>query len=320
MDNSNFPPQNNQIPTANPQQGFNTPIPQRPNNFISKKIVIALIFIFIIIITSTAIFFITEKSRKNTTQRIPDTLLAKVGEEPIYKSMVERAAREQYAPSAINKKVMQQFLNTLIEQKILSMEAKKNGITMSPAESSQINNAPSSYKNRVRYEIIKRKITEKLVTYRTGYTIGYWIPSKAENKDPSVETLRLQGPKMLEEAAALLRKNIIVKDVAQYIYSKYPLVQPRLAVNGYIYSANTNGNSSLFSKPQIFYDGDKKYYGKYFYDALYSMKQGEVKVAASSETDANVILLISINNAKYSNYKDFISQKTKEYVKYINAL
>lgn len=259
-----------------------------------------------------------------------DVLLVTVGDQKIYKSDVQKAAKEQYVSSAIDNNVLQVFLDLLIEQKILDIEASKLGITVTQSEidnSIYSNTASSSAKSTnlnkfIKYSVLKDKIMAKQVKSVSAYVISYWIPPAPYPQEPVFSQQRIDSKKAFKEAKQKLKNNEKVSGVAEYIFDTYPSLQSILVVNGYNY--NLTKDKLVFNKPRVYIYNKKEIDSSNnpaFFDALFGSNQGDIKlVAPVPEVDGSLVQIISVNKDGFISYDQFLESKKKDSLKIISQL
>ena len=253
--------------------------------------------LFVLIIVAVAAWYLTFKSFENP-------LLATVAEEKLYKSTVEEIAKEQYVPSAINSDVIKLFLDIAVEREILDLEAKRLGIVI-----------PLTGSKQQHYDVLKKKITAASIESVSAYEISFWVPPPADYpQKPEYEEIRQTGKIALDEAEEKLKNKENPLLVTQILYSKYPILQPILALNGYLLKSKTD--DSIFSKPRT-YTYDKRNAGQAFYDTLFSLQKGELKKSIWIDGSGGaVIQIISVNLGSGLDYDEWLAVKKKELVIY----
>lgn len=291
--------------------------------YTSRRFLIG-VLVFLVIAIPTFLFIIQKRN-----QTPPDVLLATAGTQKIYKSQVETAAKQQYIPSAIDKKVLQTFLNTLIERAILDQEAKKLGITASQEEihknilfTTNKGGNKQALSDFVKYSILKDKIMAKETKNVQAYIIGFWIAPFGYPQQPKNEALRVEAKKAFPEAGKMLEEGKPPLDVLQYIADNYPNLKIAVGMNGYNFSRTPN--KEVFIQPYT-YILDKKVMEETnsldFYITMIAMKPGEVKVIIPTDgSGASVIKLVNISQNGFVNYSDFLQVKKKELVTISNNL
>lgn len=323
---------NNKSPLEQTMAEGNQPI--RRNLFSKKTILISAIIAFVIL--NIVLLFITGLvpsenlpfAQKPSPTPIPDVLLVTVGEQKIFRSDVEKLAKQQYQQHAINNKVLQVFLNTAIERAILNQETKKFQIQVSNTE---IDNAVNNQKNKnlnallkteAKYTILKQKIIAKFVKSVDAYTIGFWIPPLHYTQIPLYAQQRTEGNRALNEIQLKLEDSEKPYDVTKYIFDKYPILQVNFALNGYIFGKVKNLNVYEKPKTYTFNSTDlKSLDDPEFYNALLAMRAGEIKKVIKTDLSGGVVIqAISVKTTGFSNYKDFLDARIKELVVVKNAL
>lgn len=319
-----FHQNNSPLEQAKLEQDPNITQIAKPNHT-KKIIIISAIILFIIlniglliatgIIPSQNLPFV----QKPTPTPKPDVLLATVGDQKIYLSQIETIAKEQYEPSAIDKKVIASFLNTAIERAILDQEAKKLNLTITnqdidaylqPRQPNQINN--KIVRENTKYKLIKDTIITRFVTSVNANTISFWVPPYNYPTGKNFEQQRILGKQALEEAKKSIDNGQSALSAAKQIYNKYKILQPILAFNGYLLSKVTN--DALLETPKTYTKGQTDYD-----DALFSGKLNEVKIIIPTDgSGATLIQIVGINNGASSNYDTWYNNRKKALVKTFN--
>lgn len=283
-----------EIPVGNLNQNLNK------NKNRNKLLIVAL---FLLMGIAVVIWYFVSKS-PGPTDNEKGPLLATVLEEELYKSDVEKIAKEQYLPSAIDDDVVKLFLDIAVEREILDLEAKRLGIEIPPTESKQ------QY-----YDMLKKKIIAANVESVDAYVISFWVPPPADYpQKPEYDELRQAGKTALDEAEEKLRNKENPLLVAQILYSKYPVLQPILALNGYLLKSQIS--EPVFTTPRT-YIYDKRNAGQEFYDTLFSLKSGELKKSIWSDGSGGVVIqVINVNSKNGLDYEQWLVGKKKELVNY----
>ena len=297
-----------------------TEAPPQPNKApIYKNKWFILAAILLIIIGGSYFIF-----QKNTPQPI-----ATVADTPVYKEDVQKTALEQYAADAIDKDAMKIAYDILVERIILEKEAAKLKITVPNQELENkllqtyatLEDIPESIKTSVRYDLLKDKITEKLVETRRAHTIDFYIASFAEVQDESFTEeekahftkQREEGGKALPEIEQRLKAGEAPLTIAWSIYYKYTSLQDILAINGYILKSATD---MLQLIPPRLYTYNEKNLGQPLFDALYTMGPSDIKRVDDPEgAGGYVIQMKGITHANVRSYEDWLQGKKKELVK-----
>lgn len=323
----------NAVPVSAPV----VPAPQTPSANkppMSKKPLFLIGGILIFLLLIGGIFWSLQKGTfplSGTSSQptpVPNILLATVGDQKIYRNDVYKIAAEQYVPSAINNAVLKRFLDTAIERAILDITAKQMNITVSDAEvktyllASKLSD--KSF-NISKYMILKNKVMAAQVKNVQAYTIGFWLPPLSSPQKPEYAQERIDGQKALVDISQRLSNAEVPLSVTQYIYTTYPTLQSRLALNGYIFA--TTQNKSLMAQPKIFTfnasDLSKPYTNNALYDAAAAMIVNEVRIVQQDPgagSGGDVIKVSTIQGTGYTNYNDFLQAKKKELAKNYNAL
>ncbi len=313
-------PTNQEIQATNiPQEDSQ---PQSTSSRITRKrFVIGLIILLICLLIPLGLYYSPHK-------QVPvDILLAAVGNQKIYKSAVEKAAEEQYAPSVINNTVLKRFFDIVVERAILDNEAKKLNITVSPAEINAYltaNHLSVKGSNIAIYAILKDKIIASQTKNVSAYSIGFFFSSgtSSANMAPQQKTASVENA--LNQAQAELVKAKPPFDVAKDLYNAYVSVKPIVSLNGHTYFSNETGDESFFVNPKLytFNNADIQKLGyPEFYTTLSIMKNGDIKqVIASEGYGGNVIKVVAKSSGGFTNYNDFLVKKKQELLKKIHSL
>lgn len=302
--------------------GQEAPPPQlKPSSFTRRRVVIGVIILLFCLLIPLGLYYSARK-------QVPaDILLVSVGENKIYKSTVQKVAEEQYVPSAISQDVLKKFLDVAIERSVLDIEAKKLNIVISENEIDkelQKSGLGSLNRNVIRYKLLKEKIIASQIKSVEAYTIGFWIPSFDYPQKPEYETQRIEGKKALDEIEKKLKNEEIPLDVTAYIFERYEILQPMLALNGYIFRKTKD--QTLFTTPKIYQinekERDKSYTDKELFDILLTIQPNEVKTILRKDgSGGTVIKSVAVNReVGHSSYEEFLNAKKKELVKTYTSL
>lgn len=263
-----------------------------------------------------------------------DLVLAMVGNKEIKRSDVQTAAKEQYLDSAIDNKVLQIFLDNLIEREIMDQEALKLGISISNAEAvkkarelqSSVNINETMVKN-AKYELLKDKIIKGFINSRTVFVVSYWTPSSeiaekelTEEEKQQALIRREQGERALSEIESLINQDTEPYEAVKIVSQKteYKEVSEILSVNGALISKL--GDVELLKNPKIYTDGDKAALGE-FYDKIFAMREGEVKTFFDAEkSTGRVVKVVKVSDGFNGSYAEWLNLKRTELVKKVNPI
>lgn len=313
--------QPDQSPIINYDQPAQQPPPSNPGGRslrVSKKVLITIAVIVCLLILGGIFFLSNNSSKPNSTAQTQDILLATVGDQKIYKSAVITAAGEQYAPNAITNDVLKKFYDILIERTILDQEAKRLHITFTDTDARQAvgstSAATASVITTAKYTLIKNAITQKNVTSVEAYLIGYWIPPLNYQQIPLFAQQRQIGKQALEEGKSLLSQGEKPLTVAQTLYTKYPILQQILALNGLF--VNKIKDPTVVEKPLTITKGHTD-----IDSAIFSLKKGTISIVdAPNGAGASLVQVVSVNSGDFKNYDEWLANKKKTEVKVISSL
>jgi hypothetical protein len=103
-------------------------------------------------------------------------------------------------------------------------------------------------------------------------------------------------------------------DVTQQIYDQYPILQPVIGINGYIFENATD--KALLQEPRRFIY-NPEFAEQPLYQALFSQSPGEIKKYVWQDGfGMSVIQTITVHKSSTDSYKDWINTKKKELVVY----
>lgn len=310
-------------------------------------VMIGLIILVIVIVGVSRYLSVNNLSFNRTeTNDMKGELLADVSGQKIYRGDVVKLAKEQYAGSNFDKKILENFFNLLVERKILDIEAPKLGIIVTDSEintsinqmqqstinstsSSQTANLKSSksLENTIRYNLLKDKITAQVVKSIEVYTLGYWLipidqtPVMTEAKKQEIAIVRIEGKKALEEGLVMIKNGSSFVDTAKALYSKYPSLQSRLAINDYYFNSFKNDENNYFlNTPKVYILNDYQK-DKSLLSVLTNLKPGETTLYWPEDGSGGTIFkAISISDGSYDSYDLWLSAKKKEMVKIYNPI
>ncbi|HRN96253.1 MAG TPA: SurA N-terminal domain-containing protein [Candidatus Levybacteria bacterium] len=248
-----------------------------------------------------------------------DQIMAKVGDIQIYKDDVWRAARKQYAGDAIDQEVLILFLNKLIEQTILDIEAKKIGISVSEDEISiASNNATSeTLREQFKYQILRNKLMSEQVESVRAYMIGFWVRSLDDpDQQPIFAQQRIDGAKALSEIEVKLKAGEKPIEAARTVYTQYESLKQIWAFNGYL--LDKPNDEHVYEVPEQFtFDKDElaALDDPEVYAVLQSMPVGSVRrVMRSNGAGGVVIKLEDKTTGEFADYDTFLQTRKNELV------
>lgn len=268
-------------------------------------------------------------NRKTNTIKIQqNTVIATVGNQRIYLIDIKNEARKLYLDSGIDQGIMRRTLSQMIEKKILDLEAQKMNISVQNQEihsklatnrtaTTSASSPSKALIEALKYQTIKDKIMSTQVKSVQAYIIGFWVPDLSYPQQPLFDKQRAEGKKLLNEAETRLKKGDAPIKITEDLYKKYPILQPRLALNGAIFGKTLSQN--VFTSPKLYVLNrdaiDKSSYVAEFYDVLEKMKKGDVKqVLYKDLSGGDTIQIVETNNSKYTTYDEWFIDKKKELV------
>ncbi len=299
-------------------------MPQIPVKKSKKMIFIAvgIVGILVLVIGLLSVLLISRNSKNSgnnqTAVQTGNPLLATVGNQKIYKSTVEKAASEQYDPNSLTNKVIKEYLEVVVERAILGIEADKQEITVT---TNDIADYQAKYplirnQNTIRFNIIKEKLIAKDVNYVDAYTVGYSIPPLGDGY--------VQTPENVERRA--LENTIgdqLVQQInggedpltaAESVYNEYSIIQPVLAVNGYILQSAVDKEALKDPRRYIY---DPRNEGQQLYEALFTQATGFAQKHVWSDGSGIVVIqVIDAHKSSIDTYNDWLNTKKKELVIY----
>ncbi len=291
---------------------------------VNRKIVLSAIVLIMVITIPLTVFVARQpqSTQSGAAQELtPDTVIAVFNGQNILEKDLETVALEQYDGGSIDREVLKDSLDILIERKILEQEKSSKGIAVTDEEvAAKVEEEFDQ--NQAVYEVLKDKITKTQTKNWQVYTIGFWVPAGNDldnltNQEKDTRKKRLDdGLKALDVAQNQFSSQKTVLSIAKDLAKKYPSLTEILGVNGYLLQDADNDNEEDYTNPRI-YTFEKSNKGQPFFDDLYSMKNaGQIKkVLNSSNSGGNVIKLVKANtNAQFDNYEDWLSAKKKNIV------
>lgn len=281
------------------------------SNLLKIIILIGSFAVVIIIIVFTVIFLAQPSQPGQSANGSPtispvttNPLLATVGGYKIYKTTVHKEALEQYDPAAITGQVIRQYLDILVERKILEQEADRLGISV------QESSDKDAY-----YTSLRNAIFTSFVQTANANVIGYSLPPPLEyEQTPEIEEQRALADEVGDKIVESLQAGQLAFNVTERIYRDYEVLEPVLSLNGYIWK---NTPDKEFLKRPREYVFDKRDIGQQFYEALFSMQSGEItKYVWEDGSGLAVIQVISINTGIPATYDEWFEGKKRELVQY----
>lgn len=326
-----LPPQVNQT-----VQSAETNVKKRLPDFMKKKPFIISVVLVVILLVSMLVISMNHKPVSNVPGS-QDTLLATVGGVKIFKSDVQREAEQQYSANAVDTKVLTLYLNKMIENYILEIEASKANITVEATESAALAKTyvgSSSAEispillNKAKLEILKSKIMRQYVSSRLASTVNFWTPGSSYPQSELDETQKKDAQEAQSEAKiALPQITTLIKNGIDPLVatktimknSQFATLAKIIAVNGYIVSKASE--QYLLTQPKLYTSTNQTALGKVFFDSLFSMKSGEVKSVFSEDGSAGFIFkVLEAKDSQYKTYNDWAQARKKELVVINNPL
>lgn len=252
----------------------------------------------------------------------PDALLLTVGQQKVYLSEVKQAAKEQYLDSSITKSVMQNSLDMLVERIILDQEAQR--LKIQPDKPKQ--SYSKSFTIKAKYDLLKNKIISALLESRQANVVKLWVPSDeylktqgvSEKDKQTMLALRTDIQNALIDLEKKVREGETMLKGARFIHDKYPTLSSRVTLNGFILEKARDEN--LLTQPAL-YTFDPKNAGVPFYEALFIMKDKEIKrFMEPDKSGGSIIQIISIQHGASKNYQDWLESKKQQLIKVYSSL
>lgn len=309
------------------------PLPGESNSnsrFHWKKLLPIIIIVIVVLVciglASVYLFSKSDNESKQTTTEKADLLFASVGKYEIRESTVWTQARLEYVPEAIDKTVMQKYLDLQIERRILDLEAEKNSITVTDAEVQAIvgDNKSQALKNATYYDLLKNKIMALQTNNVEAFVIGFYIASYGYPQKPEYAVQREDGTKALAEIETRMKAGESPLEITKSIYEKYPSLKNILALNSLLYRTPTNEEN--FLRPKLIQVGaissESASLDPIYYSVVSTIKKGEViKGERTAEGSGGFVMkAVEVNRGGFLTYEEFLTAKKKEYVKVVNAL
>lgn len=299
-----------------------TPTPLPPN----QKRNVIIISILLLLIGGFFMFASVLRHQISTKQPAPSlsdtTLIATVSDKQFFLGDVKNVAREQYLESAVDNQVLKISLDTLIERTLLDSEAKKYKITVTDQEVQEaLGNAPPQLINIKRYELLKEKLTPKLIQSRKAFTVGFWIaPENYQGAvvNKQMESLMKQQRKdalpALTEIEKQLREGKEALSVAKDVIKQYPSLERIMAVNGY-YVLRTE-NESILINPREYTPQQSDKQSKVLFETIFRLQPGQIALAQDLADNAGgfIIKVITVSDNPYDNEEAWLKDQRKKLV------
>ncbi|MBI3984468.1 MAG: hypothetical protein HY344_00805 [Candidatus Levybacteria bacterium] len=297
---------------------------------INKKVILSAILLIMVVTVPLTVFVARQPQSTQTgaaNDLKPDTVIAVFNGQNILEKDLETVALEQYDGGSIDREVLKDSLDILVERKILDGEKNSKQLGVSDSEIA-VKKAEGFDQNQATYETLKEKVTAAQTKNWQVYTIGFWVPlgndlSNLSNAEKETRKKRLDdGLKALDEAQSQLGTQKSALDIARTLTQKYPSLKEILGVNGYLLQDANTDNVKDYTTPRV-YTFEKSNKGQPFFDSLYSMKQnGQVKKSISgNNSGGNVIKLVSANtDASFDTYEAWLSAKKKNVLTVVYSL
>jgi hypothetical protein len=211
------------------------------------------------------------------------------------------------------------FLDRLIEQTILDLEAKKLGLSVTENEISiASNNATSeNLREQFKYQILKNKIMSAQIKSVMAYMIGFWVrPLNDPEQKPIFAQQRTDGTKALAEVEVKLKAGMKPIDAARDAYTQYESLKHIWAFNGYL--LDKPNDEHVYEVPEQFsFDKDElaALDDPEVYAALQSMPTGSVRrVMRPNGAGGVVIKLEEKTTGEFADYDTFLETRKTELV------
>lgn len=325
--------ENKPINPTETQPGVTSPKPEFSKRFSKKTIgIIGGIIILLIILGVGTFLMLRQKPTEEGLNPPPNDVIVTVGDQLIFRSDIEAAAAEQYSPKQINTEILKKYLKILVERTILDQEAKKLGIQVDQKEmneriADEMKSNPRKtvsigIQNLVKYQILQTMITERVVNSRTAYVISYWTPSSSYDQNElstqekqTAQIQQQQGLKAMPVIEQQLRRNVVPLTAAETIIQnpQYKELSTILAMNGYIISGTKD--LSVFQYPRVYTAKDGPSIGGFYYDTLFSLKKGDIKLAYGKDNaTAWLIKVIEATDSQYKTYNQWLTDQIQQKV------
>ena len=258
----------------------------------------------------------------------PDLVLAEIKKQKIYKSDVQKLALETYEKSAIDEKVLKTYLDIQIERTLMDMEAVNLTISVSDREVGDeiiAQGDQDTPKTRAKYfyKLLKEKILKQVISSRTAQVVEYWTPSTvnpevaSDADNPHYKIQRDQG----KEALELIEQDLITNgrdllDTTRTILAanNFKELEEIIAVNGLRLSKVSN--EVELRKPYTFTTKDQEVMGIEFFEALFNMKNGDVRTVFREGNSAGKLYQVTNSSqGNYSTYEQWLNTRKDELVR-----
>lgn len=300
------------------------------------KVLTSIFLILLLLVGVLSAVFLSQQ-QQDTRQRaatptIPPGTVALVRGEAITKDFLRQKALEQYKPEAITDEVLAIMLENEIEKRLVEQQAQKEQINMSDAAS--VEQANLLYPNEEtltpamlaqgRQLLLKDAVSKRLSRTREAYTIGFWIPPDkyggplTPSQQQTILAQRRVVPQFISEVKQRLEAGEAALVIAQDMLKKYPVLQPILAVNGYL--LDRTENTELLTTPVLYTYSDQNASTPLF-ATLFSLQKGQIKEAQSpTSTGALIIKVVSASDGQFENYKAWLETQKQQAVRIIQPL
>jgi flagellar basal body-associated protein FliL len=305
-----------------------TVIPPNGNSKFKKLLPIVLIVIAVLVCIGIGIYLFANSNKKveQTSAEKADPLLVTVGKYEIRESTLWTQARLEYVQEAIDKTVLQKYLDSQIERRILDLEAEKNSIEVSDTEvqSRLGNNDSQAVKNTIYYDLIKNKIMATQTHNVEAFVIGFYIASYEYPQKPEYAVQRSDGTEALEEIETRMSAGESPLEITKSIYEKYPSLKDILALNSLLYKSPTNEENYL--NPKLIQvntmDPTGPSFDPVYFSVVSTIQKGEVRKGERTAEGSGgfVMKAVEVNKEGFPTYEEFLSAKKKEYVTVVNTL
>jgi hypothetical protein len=287
---------------------------------VKKKVFIPLIIVLLLLIAVPVGVYLAQHNQDIQQHASTDaSLVATVDNTPVTEQDVKAATREQYNDKAITQQTLQDTLDNVVEDKLIALEAKKRGITVSDQEvtqrASQLGGSASgqmSIISQARSDLLKEKVSQAVTKTREVQSVGFWLPPDnygaplTDQERATIASQKAQKTTVLSEIKTKLDANEDPLTVAQEIQKKYPLFASIIAVNGYV--VDKTPDTSVMTTPKLYtYSDDFK--TNTYLSQIFAMSNGQVQIVL---TDANaggvVVKVTNSSDGQYASFDDWLAK------------
>lgn len=265
------------------------------------------------------------------TPNYPAGTVAAVHGQAITKDYLRRKALEQYKADAITDEVLKIILDKEIERLLLEKEAAKQGIITSDSDVTEHvrrlfnqDELTPALLEQGEYQLLKETVSKSVSKTREAFTIGFWLPPEeydvpvSSAKQREVASQRQVASQVVAKAKQRLAQNEEPLQIARDLLQEYPVLEPILAVNGYLLA--TTENEELLTNPILYTYSDTNNKNPFF-PVLFSLKPGQVKeVTTPSSSGALVIKVTAATDGNSASYEAWLAGQKQNSVQIISSL